>query len=120
MDRILGTARRLTARARPLSVRLAASLGQVVPIGPIAGTGCLARRDLDGEVLLLVFDERDALCRHAVDQYRQHLGCQLDGVQRLDQLCLCDVPLHASDREHRVEVDLRHTGRQRDVCNRRK
>ena len=93
--------------------------GLEVAVGSLGGPVALARRNLDKEILFLVLDERDALGRHAVDQDHQHLGRQLNGVQRLDQLGLCELPLVATDCEHRVEVDLRHSGRERDMRDRR-
>ena len=87
------------------------------PFESLRRPGRLARRgELRVQLLdLVLVDEHDALGGDAVDQRRQHLGRELHGVQRLDQLVLRELSLLASGRERGVEVDLRHAVGERDV-----
>ena len=116
---VFGAAAGIPARGGPLPVRLATCVRPDGAVGFRHSPRFLGRRHLDDEVFLFVGDERDAFGIDAVDECREHLGCQLDRVQRFDQFGLRELSLGATDRERRVEVDLRHPGRKRDVRDRR-
>ena len=119
MHRVFRTASGITARGGSLPVRLATC---VRPDGAVRlrdSPRLLGRSHFEDEVFLFVRYERDAFGGDAIDQCREYLGRQLDGVQRLDQFCLRELSLLATRHERGFEIDLRHSGWERDMRDRR-
>ena len=113
VDGVFGIAARITARGRALPVGFAARLvGSDGTVGLRDSSRLPGPRHLDDKVLFLVGTSATPSALTRSMQVVSTSGVGSTVVQRLDQFVCVSCPLRAADGERRVEVDLRHAGRQ--------